>query len=463
MTTIKNAEHKKVDMLNGPFFCKMLFFAFPLMLTGILQIVYNAADIIVVGQFAGKESLAAVGSTAPLINLIVNLFLGFATGTGVVTANLIGAEDDDALKKSVHTAMLFSVVCGCIVGVFGVVSSRSFLWLMGSPEDVIDLSALYLKIYFLGTPASMIYNFGAAVIRSNGDTKRPLIILGFSGIVNVVLNLVLITVFSLGVAGVAIATVVAQYISAFFIVRKMTRLTNACRLSFGELRFHKKQLKRIVTIGLPAGFQSMMFSLSNVVIQATVNSFGSIAVAGCSAATNIDNFIFVCSSAISQTAMTFTSQNMGAGRYKNVSRIYWRCMLMTSVLNLLLMSVALVFSQQILRMFSNDADVIQMGIERTNMVVKFYVMCGMMDLAGSQIRGMGRSFEAMLITLVGSCGIRVLWIYMIFPFNPSLSNVFLAYPVSWTITFVTLQICYAFLNRKICGRQNTAEQTINVQ
>ncbi len=436
-------------MLSGPFFGKLLSFALPLMATEILQIVYNAADVIVVGKFAGRESLAAVGSTSSLINLILNLFFGLATGTGVVTANLIGAEDHKRLTRSVHTAMLTSVICGVFVGVFGFFFSEFFLQLMDSPDDVIGLSTLYLKIYFLGAPASMVYNFGAAIIRSNGDTKRPLAILAASGIVNVVLNLVLVIRFHLDVAGVAIATIISQYISAVFVVLRLRKLPEECRLSLRKLHIYKEELKQIITIGLPAGIQGVMFSLSNVIIQSAVNSFGAVAVAGCSAAVNIEDFLYMCANAVSQTAMAFTSQNMGAVRYDNVGKIYKRCALLTTIVTLLLMAAALIFPSQIIGMFSNDADVIRVGVERAYVVISFYAVCSLMDLAACQLRGMGKSFEAMLITLLGSCGIRIFWIYAIVPMKHTLSNVFVSYPVSWTITFIVLQICCIMTMKKI--------------
>lgn len=459
MSKIKSARNE-TDMLNPPFFKKLLIFALPLMATGILQIIYNVADIVVVGKFAGHEALAAVGSTSALINLILNLFIGLATGTGVVTANLIGAEEHDALRKNVHTAMLTSVICGVFVGVFGFVFSRFFLTLMDSPADVIDLSTLYLKIYFLGAPASMVYNFGAAIVRSNGDTKRPLVILAALGIVNVVLNIVLVICFHLDVAGVAIATIISQYISAVFIVRRLRRLPNACRLSIRNLRIHSKSLKKIMTIGIPAVIQGVMFSLSTVIIQSTVNSFGSIAVAGCSAAMNIDNFIYCCCNSVSQTAMNFTSQNTGAVRYENIRKIYLRCMALTVVTALLLTGISLMFPAQILSIFSSDSEVIRIGIERTQMVVTLYVFCALMDLACCQLRGMGRSIEAMLITLIGSCGLRILWIFAVVPFKRTLANVFVTYPITWIITFAVLQICCIVCLRKLeakkRGKHNVA-------
>ncbi len=447
------AAKREVDMLNAPFLKKLLLFAIPIMLTGVLQIMYNAADVIVVGRFAGKEALAAVGSTASLVNLILNLFLGLATGTGVVVANLIGAGNDTDIKRGVHTAMALSVVSGIAVGIFGFFSSGVFLKWMGSPSDVIELSKLYLKIYFLGAPASLIYNFGASIVRSNGDTTRPLLILGVSGLVNVVLNLVLVIVFGLDVAGVAIATIVAQYISAIWVVRILLKMPNACRLNIKEIKFHKKELIKIIRIGIPAGLQGMMFSLSNVVIQSTVNSFGSVAIAGNSAGNNVDNFLWVWMNAFSQTAMTFTSQNMGAAKYENIRRIYWRCMALTVVMTSAAVLASLIFDEQIIGMFSSDAAVIKVGVERIRYIASVYVLAAVMDLAACQVRGMGYSFAAMLITLIGTCVLRMVWIYTIFPLNPTLPMLYISYPISWTITFAALHLCYIFGNRKLCRKR----------
>ncbi len=449
MASETKRKQREIDMLNAPFLKKLLLFAIPIMFTGVLQIVYNAADVIVVGRFAGKEALAAVGSTSSLVNLILNLFIGLATGTGVVTANLIGAGNTDGLKKNVHTAMLLSIICGFFVGIFGFFASRQFLVWMGSPSDVIELSTLYLKIYFLGAPASLVYNFGAAIIRSNGDTKRPLVILGITGLINVLLNLLLVVVFHLDVAGVAIATIVAQYISAVAVLRILIKLPNACRLKIRELKIDTNSLKKIVQIGIPAGIQGMMFSVSNVLIQSTINSFGSVVIAGNSAGVNTDNIAWVCMNAFSQASMTFASQNMGAKKYENISKIYWRCMGLAVIVTVIIAIVMLVFSTQIMGLFSKDPDVIQVGVERMKYILSVYFLATIMDVAACHIRGMGHSLSAMFITLVGSCVFRVFWIYVIFPLNPVLPVLYLSYPASWIVTFIALHINYVLCNRKI--------------
>ncbi len=442
-------KKQKIDMLNAPFLKKILLFAIPLMLTGLLQIAYNAADVIVVGRFAGSASLAAVGSTSPLINLILNLFMGFATGSGVVLAILLGARDRAGQKRCVHSTMAFSALCGVFVAIFGFLTSRYFLSLMDTPKDVIDLSTLYLKIYFLGAPGSLIYNFGAAILRANGDTKRPLIILSISGIINVVLNLILVIVFHLDVAGVAIATIAAQYISSIMVVLQLSKLRNSCRLSLLHLHFHPGELKRIIKIGLPAGLQGMLFSLSNVIIQSTVNSFGAIAMAGSSASQNVDSALYICSNAFAQASMTFSSQNIGGKRYENLGRIFWRCAGLAATTSMILGTVSLIFSTSILSLFSKDAAVIAAGKERVYIIATTQFINALMDVAGCQLRGMDRSLESMFITLIGSCGVRILWIYAVFPQIPSLFGVFLSYPISWFLTFAALLLCYLYASRKL--------------
>lgn len=440
---------KEIDMLNAPFLKKLLLFAIPIMLTGVLQILYNAADIIVVGQFAGKEALAAVGSTSSLVNLILNLFLGLAAGTGIITANLIGAGNREGQEKNVHTAMLLSVICGFLVLIIGFFASKQFLLWMGSPSDVIDLSTLYLKIYFLGAPASLVYNFGASIVRSNGDTTRPFLILGATGLINVVLNLILVIVFHMDVAGVAIATIVAQYISAVAILRILVKLPNECRLDIKKLRVDKKSLEKILQIGIPAGVQATMFSMSNVLIQSTINSFGSVVIAGNSAATNAENVVWACIIGFSQAAITFTSQNIGAKRYENVRKIYWRCMVLAVAATIGIAVVMLIFSAQMVGLFSKDPDVILVGMERMKYILSGYFIAAIMDVTAGQIRGMGHSLATMFIMSVGTCAFRFFWVYVIFPLNPVLTTVYLSYPVSWVITFIGLYISYILYNKKL--------------
>ena len=438
-----------LDMTTGPFFKKILIFSIPLMLTGVLQLIYNAADVMVVGRFAGSDSLAAVGSTSSLVNLIINLFVGLSTGAGVVTARHIGANLGDRIHKSVHTAMAISVASGFAVGLFGFFMSGEFLKLMGTPENVLPLATLYLKIYFLGAPGSLVYNFGASIVRATGDTKRPLFILGFTGLVNVILNVILVVGFHFNVAGVAIATIVAQYISAILIVIRLKNIENACRLNFKKVRIYKDELKDIIKIGLPAGLQSSLFSFSNVLIQSTINTFGSVAMAGNTAAQNADAIIYTCTNAVAQTAMTFTSQNIGAKKYENIRKVYFMCMGFAFVISIIFGSVGLLFPEGIIGIFTTDPDVIEIGKQRLYIMMATYFLCSLMDVSGCQIRGMGKSIEPMIITLLGACGIRVLWLYTGYPLKQELWNLYLSYPLSWGITFIALFISFLVFEKRI--------------
>lgn len=441
-------------MTKGPWLKKILIFSMPLMLTGLLQMVYNTADIVVVGRFAGPASLAAVGATSSLVNLILNIFLGMAMGSGVMSARYIGAEDDNRLSKCVHTAMSLSIICGFFVSIFGFFMSEKLLILMDSPADVLPLSTLYLQIYFLGAPASLVYNFGAAIVRSTGDTKRPLYILTSTGLVNIALNLLLVIRFTMGVAGVAIATITAQYISAVLIVIRLFKIEGSCRLSLKKLKIHTNELKKILLIGVPAGIQNSLFSFSNVVIQSTVNSFGSTAMSGITAGSNFESFVYICTNAISQTTMTFSSQNMGARKYDNLGKIYKRCILLAILIGGGMSVVGVIFRNQVVGIFSTDPDVIEIGAARLAMILPFYFFCSLMDVGGGQLRGMGKSFEPMIITLLGSCGIRLLWVFVFFPKNPTLLYLYWAYPISWSLTFIVLFAFYFIIKRKIVRSDN---------
>ncbi len=446
-----------LDMTTGPFFKKILVFSVPLMLTGVLQLIYNAADVMVVGRFAGSTSLAAVGSTSSLVNLIINLFIGLSTGAGVVTARHIGAGEGEKTHRSVHTAMAIGVASGFAVGVFGYCFAGKFLALMGTPDDVLPLATLYLQIYFLGAPGSLVYNFGASIVRATGDTKRPLFILTFAGLVNVILNLVLVIVFKLDVAGVAIATVVSQYISAVFIVIRLTHLENACRLKLNKIKIYKDELKLIVKIGLPAGFQNSLFSLSNVLIQSTINTFGSSAMAGNTAAQNCDSFIYTCANAVAQTSMTFSSQNMGAKKYHNLKKIYFMCLAFSLVIGVVFGAVALIFPDEILGIFSTDPVVIEYGKSRIYVIMSTYFLCCVMDVAAYQVRGMGRSLEPMIISLLGACGLRILWLYTGYQLDKTLPNLYLSYPISWLITFAALFILFVVIDKKLKKKATVQE------
>lgn len=443
------ASKYSLDMTKGPFLKKILRFSLPLVLTGLLQMIYNTADVIVVGRFAGGTALAAVGATGSLVHLILNIFLGMSMGSGVMTAKYIGAKDEDSVKRCVHSAMLLSILSGIFVAIFGFVFSEQLLVMMDSPSDVLPLSKLYLQIFFLGAPAGMVFNFGASIVRATGDTKKPLLILSLSGIVNIVLNLILVINFHMSVAGVAIATIVSQYISATVIVIVLLKMQNACKLHPKKLRFHKEELKRILYVGIPAGIQNSLFSVSNVIIQTTVNSFGSVAMAGIAAGSNIDSLIYTCTNAISQTTMTFSSQNFGAKKYENFNKIYFRCVLLTIIIGGGMGALGVVFKDFLVGIFSTDPAVIEIGAQRLTLILPFYFFCSLMDVGAGQLRGMGKSVLPMLVSLLGGCGLRLLWIFVFFPKNPTLIYLYYAYPISWTITFVVLFVCYFIVRKQI--------------
>ncbi len=438
-----------LDMTKGPFLKKILVFSVPLMLTGLLQLAYNSADVIVVGRFVGKEALAAVGSTGSLVNLFLNVFLGLSMGAGVMTARHIGERNEKNVHECVHTAMLLSVICGVFIGTVGFFASSQMLRLMGVPDDVMSLASLYLKIYFLGSPGLLVYNFGASIVRATGDTKRPLYILTFAGAVNVVLNLILVIFFHMGVSGVAIATIVSQYISAIFIVVYLLKMPNACRLIFKELRIHKAEIKSILRLGLPAGIQNSLFSVSNVIIQSTVNSFGSVAMAGIAAGSNFDSYVYTCTNAIAQTTMNFASQNMGARKYSNIGKVYRYCLIITVVIGVSMGNLGCLFGNQIVGLFSDDPEVIAIGADRLMLIMPLYFFCSLMDVAASQIRGMGKSIEPMIVSLLGACGIRIFWIYFILPLNHTLTFLYWSYPVSWSVTFFVQFALYFILKHQM--------------
>ncbi len=438
-----------LDMTCGPFLKKILVFSVPLMLTGLLQIAYNTADVVVVGRFVGKEALAAVGSTGSLVNLFLNVFLGISMGSGVIVARHIGERDNRKVHECTHTAMLLSVICGLFIGALGFFASGLMLRLMKAPDDVIDLATLYLKIYFLGSPGLMAYNFGASIVRATGDTRRPLYFLFFSGLVNVVLNLVLVIVFDFGVSGVAIATIVSQYLSAILIVSYLLKIGNSCRLNLKKLRFYKDELKSILLLGVPAGFQSSLFSLSNVIIQSTVNSFGSVAMAGITAGSNFDSYVYTCTNAVAQTTMTFTSQNIGARKFSNIGKVYRLCIIMAFAISAVMGAAGTFFGDFIVGLFSDDPEVIAIGADRLKMIMPFYFFCSLMDVAASQLRGMGKSFEPMIVSLLGACGIRIFWVFVILPLDKTLINLYWSYPVSWATTFFVQFLLYFILKNQM--------------
>lgn len=430
-----------MDMCNGPIFKKLLIFALPLMLSGILQLLFNAADIVVVGKFTGSHALAAVGSTGALINLFVNVFIGFSIGTNVLVAQYFGARDEKNVQETVHTSILLGIVGGFILIVAGIVFAKPMLEWMDTPDNVLEHAVLYMRIYFVGMPAMLVYNFGAAILRAIGDTKRPLYYLLSAGVINVVLNLFFVIVLDMGVAGVAAATVASQVVSAVLIVRCLMQSEGIYRLNLHELKLHRKKLVRIVQIGLPAGLQGAVFSLSNVLIQSSVNSFGSVAMAGNTAAGNIEGFVYTSMNAIYQTALSFTSQNVGGGRQDRIPKIIFQCMAIVIVIGAVMGNLAYQCGPFLLGIYSSDPEVIQFGISRMQIICQWYFLCGIMDVAVGILRGLGYSVMPMLVSLTGACGLRVLWIFTVFVWKHSLFVLYLSYPITWIVTFTVHLIC----------------------
>lgn len=444
-------KHYELDMCSGSVLKKMLIFALPLMFSSVLQLLFNAADIVVVGRFAGDASLAAVGSNTALINLLTNLFIGLSVGANVIAARHYGADEQKELSKTVHTAMLLSVLSGALLTVTGLLFARQLLVLMKTDSEVLELAAVYLRIYFAGMPAMMIYNFGSALLRAVGDTKRPLHYLFFAGVVNVILNLIFVIAFKMDVAGVALATVISQCISAFLIVRCLMNEQGGMQLIFSELKLDVKKFLSIMRIGLPAGFQGVVFSLSNVVIQSSVNLFGKTVVAGNSAASNIEGFIYVAMNAFHQAVLSFTGQNIGAGKYERINRILVTGLACVFVTGAALGGVVLAAGPQLLGLYSESAEVIEAGMVRLGFVLSTYFLCGMMDVMVGSIRGMGYSIMPMIVSLVGACGLRLLWIATVFQMEQfhSVETIYISYPITWTITFATHLICFAVVRKKL--------------
>ena len=438
----------EIDMCNGPLLGKILIFAVPLMLSGILQLLFNAADIIVVGRFSGSHALAAVGSTSALINLLVNVFIGLSVGTNVLIAQYYGAKDRKNISETVHTSVLISLISGFILVFIGVALAKPILKLMGTPDDVLQHSVLYIRIYFLGMPVTMLYNFGAAILRAIGDTKRPLYFLSIAGVVNVILNLIFVIIFDMGVAGVALATVISQVISAALVVRCLACMYGMCRLDLKKLHIYRDKLMKMIQIGLPAGMQGAIFSLSNVLIQSSVNSFGSVAMAGNTAASNIEGFVYNSMNAVHQTALSFTSQNVGAKKYKRIGKILAQCLLIVSAIGLIMGIGAYALGEPLLHIYSSDTEVIQYGLARMQVICVSYFLCGIMDVMVGSLRGMGCSVMPMLVSLTGACGFRILWIFTVFAWKHSLFVLYISYPISWIITAGVHMICYAVVKKK---------------
>ena len=447
----------EIDMVNGSIMDKMISFALPLMLSGILQLLFNAVDIIVVGRFSGSQSLAAVGSTSSLINMLTNLFIGISLGANVLAARFYAAGKHKEMSETVHTAIATAFVSGVIMIFVGILLSRPALELMDTPSDVIELSTLYIRIYFLGMPFFMLYNYGAAILRAVGDTKRPLIFLVISGVINACLNMLLVIVFHLDVAGVAIATVISQVISCVLVIGCLYKTDAVYRLRFKKLRINREYLVQIFRIGIPAGLQSTLISFSNVLLQSSVNSFGSIAMAGYTAANNILSFLFMAANAVTQACMSFTSQNFGARKPKRMDRVIVDGMILQFVICLILGTLAYVFGSQISSIYTDNSDVIKCSVEILALTTIPYFLCGIMDAWPGIIRGMGRSTVPMILCIIGTVGVRILWIFFFFPHHRTLRYLFISYPVSWIATII-MQLAYFFIIRKEIHRELNAPE-----
>ena len=442
----------EIDMCNGTIMDKLISFALPLMLSGMLQLMFNAVDIIVVGRFSGSRALAAVGSTTALINVFTNLFIGISLGANVLAARFYAAGKEKEMSDTVHTAITIAIISGLIMAFVGLIFSKGALELMDTPEDVIGQAALYMRIYFIGMPFFMLYNYGAAVLRAVGDTKRPLMFLIVSGCINAVLNLILVIGFSLSVVGVAVATVISQMISCILVLRCLYKSEGSYQLRFSKLKINKKYMIQIFQVGVPAGIQSTVINFSNVLLQSSVNSFGSVAMAGYTAANNILGFLYQSINSVTQACMSFTSQNYGVGKYKRMDRVLADCMILTVAVSLIIGCNAYFFGNYILRIYTSDAEVIKCGLEILSITTVPYFLCGIMDLFPGALRGMGYSAVPMILSVIGTVGMRVLWIYAVFPLNRSLYVLFISYPASWGITIVMQVICYIFVRKKVHGK-----------
>ena len=442
------AKSYEIDMCNGPLFPKILAFSIPLMLSGILQLLFNAADMIVVGRFAGNTALAAVGANAALINLLTNLFIGFSIGANVLVAQYYGAGKERDMSETVHSSIVLSLLCGGILLVLGILAAPQILILMGTPEDVLGQAVLYIRIYFAGIPVLLLYNFGSSFLRAVGDTKRPLYYLMAAGVINVILNLIFVIGCGLGVAGVALATVISQCISALLVLRCMMHMEGGCRVELKKLRINREKMLQIMRIGFPAGLQGTVFSLSNVLIQSSVNSFGSVAVAGNTVGQNIEGFIYMATNTFHQTALSFSSQNFGVGNYKRIGRVFLECLGLVTFVGLSLGGLAYLFGNQLLGIYSSDPQVIEVGLLRMSVICTMYCLCGIMDVSVGELRGIGCSVLPMVVSVLGVCAFRVFWIFTIFQQHRSLWTLYISYPVSWVLTAAVNMVCFMLIRKK---------------
>ena len=439
----------EIDMCNGSIMDKLISFSLPLMLSGILQLMFNAVDIVVVGRFSGSQSLAAVGSTTALINMFTNLFIGISLGANVLTARFYAAKRSKEVSETVHTALTLALISGIFMVFVGLFFSRLALELMATPDDVIELSTLYLRLYFVGMPFFMLYNYGAAILRAVGDTKRPLFFLIIAGLINAGLNMILVIVFDMGVAGVAIGTIISQLVSCILVLRCLHQSEGSYQFRFSKLKIKVEYLEQIFQVGIPAGIQSTVINFSNVLLQSSVNSFGSIAMAGYTAANNIFGFLYVTVNSVTQACMSFTSQNYGVGKWKRMDRILIDCLILSFVSMMILGNSAYFFGPKLLTIYTSNPKVIQCGMEILLYTTVTYFLCGFMDLFPGALRGMGHSAVPMILSVIGTVGTRIVWIFLIFPRFRSLDILFISYPASWIITIIMQVICFFIVRKKV--------------
>ena len=438
-------------MLQGPLLPSIISYTIPIILTGLLQLLFNAADLVVVGRFCGSVSVAAVGATGAITNLIINLFMGFSVGAGVTVAHGMGAKEEEAVHRTVHTALPTALVSGLVLTVIGVTFSKNPLTMMDTPESVLPLSTIYMQIYFGGMTFNMVYNFCASILRAAGDSKSPLIFLTLSGVINVCLNLVFVMALHMNVAGVALATTISQAMSAILVVIVLMRRKDACRLYLKKMRFYKTQLVKMVRIGLPAGIQGSLFSISNVIIQSSINSFGEIAMSGNAAAGNIEGFLYVCMNAFHQTTVNFVGQNVGAQQYDRAKKTLYTCLASVAIVGFSTCSMAFCFAPKLLSIYITDSpEAISYGVLRMSVVCMTYCICGLMDTSTGGLRGMGASLVPMIISVLGVCGIRLGWIFTVFqiPRFHTLFWLYFSYPVSWSFTFAAQFLAFKKVYKK---------------
>ncbi|WP_408072250.1 MATE family efflux transporter [Butyrivibrio sp. JL13D10] len=447
----------EIDMTKGALLPKILLFSVPLIISSVLQLLFNAADIVVVGQFSGDQTLgancvAAIGSTGSVINMLLSVFMGLSVGVNVLAARYFASKQQKEMDETVHTTVALALIGGVIIAVIGVVAARPILELMGSPEEVIDLSTTYMRIYFIGMPVTMLYNFGAAILRAAGDTRRPLYYLMNAGVINVVLNLIFVVGLNMNVAGVALATILAQTVSALFIVKALVKTEEIYKLDLSRIRVNGDKAVRIIRVGLPAGLQGTIFSFSNVLIQSSINEFGSVAMAGSAAGANLEGFVYMAMNSIYQACVSFTSQNVGANKPDRIGKVLRTCLAIVVIVGVLMGNLFYLFGDRLVAIYTKEPATIQYGVQRMAVICTLYFLCGCMDVICGSLRGMGYSTVPMIVSIVGACGLRIVWILTVFRVYHNLTVLYVSYPVTWFITASAHLISYFIIKKKVISK-----------